>query len=83
MILLKIEILGPDCEPLRAMTAQAAEIANRLSPDLEISRITCIEDILKRGIALVPAIIVDGREVGCGRILSREALEGLLADSLE
>lgn len=83
VVLLKIEILGPDCEPLRAMAAQAAEIARRLSTDYEISRITGIEDILRRGVTLVPAIIVDGNEIGSGRILSREALEGLLADSAE
>ncbi len=83
VVSLRIEILGPDCEPLRTMTEQAAEIASDLRLDVEIRRITAIHDILDRGVTVVPAIVIDGNQIGVGRILSREALEGLLADSAE
>lgn len=83
VVLLRIEILGPDCEPLRTMTEQAREIACGLRLDVEIRRITAIQDILDRGVTVVPAIVIDGNQIGAGRILSREALEGLLADSAE
>ncbi len=83
VVLLKIEILGPDCEPLRIMTEQAREVASGLRLDVEIRRITAIQDILDRGVTVVPAMVIDGNQIGAGRILSREALEGLLADSAE
>lgn len=83
VVSLIIEILGPDCEPLRIMAEQAKEIASGLRLDVEIRRITAIQDILDRGVTVVPAIVIDGNQIGVGRILSREALEGLLADSAE
>jgi len=83
VVSLIIEILGPDCEPLRIMAEQAKEIASGLRLDVEIRRITAIQDILDRGVTIVPAIVIDGNQIGVGRILSREALEGLLADSAE
>lgn len=83
VILLKIEILGPDCEPLRNMAAQTVEIGKALELDLEITRVTSIDDILRRGVTVVPAVLIDGTQIGAGRILSKEALEGLLADSME
>lgn len=65
------------------MTANAAKIARALELDYEITRITDIDDILKRGVTVVPAVIINGNHIGAGRILSKEVLEGLIADSAE
>jgi hypothetical protein len=83
VVSLRIEILGPDCEPLRGMAIQTAEIAEKLALDVELARITRIDDILRRGVTVVPAVLIDGIQIGAGRILSREALEGLIADSAD
>ncbi len=83
VISLVIDILGPDCEPLRVMAEQVLEIATGLQLDVESRRITAIDDIRRRGITVVPAVVIDGNQIGAGRVRSREALEGLLADSAE
>ncbi|MEA1996595.1 MAG: thioredoxin family protein [Gemmatimonadota bacterium] len=56
----KLQILGAGCPKCRKL-AQAAEVAaNELGIEYEMEKVTDINDIMKFGVMITPALAVDG-----------------------
>lgn len=75
----KIQVLGtgcPKCEKLGELAEQAA-IALGLEFDLE--KVTDIDEIMKFGVMMTPALAVDGKLKFAGRVPPVEELKKMLA----
>lgn len=75
---MKIQILGTGC-PKCVQLAENAKLAiQELGVQCEIEKVTKINDIMKFGVMITPALAVDGKVKSCGKNLSVEEIKGLL-----
>lgn len=75
---MKIQILGTGCPKCKKLTLHAEEAVKALGLDAEIEKVTQINDILKFGVMMTPAVAIDGVVKSVGKLLSVEEIKGLL-----
>ncbi|MFN2371742.1 MAG: thioredoxin family protein [Candidatus Krumholzibacteriia bacterium] len=76
---MEILILGtgcPKCEKLAAETTAAAE---DMGLTIELRKITKVTEIMKYGVMVTPALVVDGQVKVAGKVPSRDELKTMLA----
>ena len=70
--------MGTGCKKCRTLAANAQEAIDRLGLDAEIEKVEEIRDIARMGVAMTPALAVDGEVKSAGRLLSATQIEKLL-----
>ncbi|MHA1180254.1 MAG: thioredoxin family protein [Alphaproteobacteria bacterium] len=75
---MKIEILGTGCPKCKKLAANAAAAVAELDLDCQIEKITDINEIIKRGIMMTPALAVDGDVKAVGKLMSVDDIKGAL-----
>ncbi|MDD3803388.1 MAG: thioredoxin family protein [bacterium] len=75
---MKIEILGTGCPKCKKLEENAKKAVEELKIDAEIVKITDIKEIMKYKVMMTPALVVDGKVVLSGRVLSSEGLKPLI-----
>ena len=74
----KIQILGTGCPKCKALTANAEAAVKELGVEAEIEKVEKIQDIMKFGVMMTPALVVDGAVKSVGKVLSTVEIEALL-----
>ena len=74
----KIQILGTGCPKCKALTANAEAAVKALGIEAEIEKVEKIQDIMKFGVMMTPALVVDGQVKSVGKVLSPADIEALL-----
>ena len=72
---MRIEILGTGCPKCKKVTENAETAVKELGVDAEIVKIQDINEIMKRGVMLTPAIAVEGEVKASGKIPSAEEIK--------
>ncbi|MCX6992110.1 MAG: thioredoxin family protein [Kiritimatiellaeota bacterium] len=75
----KIQILGTGCPKCHALTANAEQAVNELGIEAVIEKVDKIQDIMKFGVMITPALAVDGQVKSAGKVLTPEAIKKFLA----
>ncbi|MCG3198247.1 MAG: TM0996/MTH895 family glutaredoxin-like protein [Candidatus Omnitrophica bacterium] len=75
---MKIEILGTGCAKCRALEENTRSAAEKLGLEFELEKVTSLAEIVKRGVMMTPALIVDGDLLSMGKALSPDDVERLL-----
>jgi small redox-active disulfide protein 2 len=75
---MKIQILGTGCPKCKKLTQHAEDAVKALGLDAEIEKVTQINDIIKFGVLMTPAVAIDGVVKSVGKLLSVEEIKGLL-----
>jgi small redox-active disulfide protein 2 len=75
---MKIQILGTGCPKCKKLTQHAEDAVKALGLDAEIEKVTQINDIIKFGVLMTPAVAIDGVVKSVGKLLSIEEIKGLL-----
>ena len=81
-IMKKLQILGTGCEKCKKLTENTEKAAKELGIEYEIEKITDINEIMKFGVMMTPALAVDGKVKVAGvasNIPSPEAIKKLIA----
>ncbi len=78
---MKIEVLGPGCKNCETTASRFAEIIEELGIEAELNHITDMNEVMERGIALTPAVIIDDEIVVSGEVPSRDKIKELLQQS--
>ena len=73
-----IKILGSGCKKCIALGENAKAAAAAAGIDAEFVKVTDIADIAAAGVMHTPALMVDGKLVSSGRVLSPEEIAKLL-----
>jgi len=76
----KLQILGTGCAKCIKLTANAEEAARKAGIDYEIEKVTDINEIMKFGVMMTPALVVDGKVKLVGKVLPPAELENLIKD---
>ncbi len=74
----KIQILGTGCPKCKMLMANAETAVKELGIQAEISKVDKIQDIVKMGVMMTPAIAVDGTVKSAGKLLTPDDIKKLL-----
>ncbi len=74
----KIQILGTGCPKCKALAANAEAAVRTLGIEAELEKVDKIQDIMKFGVMMTPALVVDGQVKSVGKVLSAADIEALL-----
>lgn len=75
---MKISILGTGCPKCKKLAENAEAAAKGLALDYEIEKVTDINDIMKYGVMMTPALAIEGKVVSAGKALGVEDIKPLL-----
>ncbi|QYJ82908.1 thioredoxin family protein [Shewanella aegiceratis] len=76
---MKIEVLGSGCKRCTNLASDIARIADELSLNIELTKVTDMTQIAAYGVMSTPAIVIDGEVLAAGRLPSEEELAQLLS----
>jgi small redox-active disulfide protein 2 len=74
----KIQILGTGCPKCKKLTENAESAAKELGVEYEIEKVTDINEIMKFGVMLTPALAIDGQVKTVGKVLSPDEIAKML-----
>jgi small redox-active disulfide protein 2 len=73
-----IQILGTGCPKCKTLTVNAEEAIKVLGANARVEKVEKIQDILKFGVMMTPALVVDGQVKSTGKVLSAEEIGKLI-----
>ena len=76
---MKIQILGTGCPKCKKLAENAEAAAQALGIEYEIEKVTDINEIMKAGVMMTPALVVDGDVKSAGKALSADDIKKLLS----
>jgi len=76
---MKILILGTGCPKCKTLTANAGKAVKDLGIEAEIGKVTDIKEIMAFGVMMTPALVIDGKVVSSGHLLSPEQIKKLIS----
>jgi small redox-active disulfide protein 2 len=76
----KIQILGTGCPKCKKLAENAETAAKNLGIEYEIEKVTDINEIMKFGVMVTPALAVDGQVKLAGKVPSVEEVKNLLTE---
>ncbi len=78
MTMKKIQILGTGCPKCKKLAENAEAAAKELGIEFEIEKVTGINEIMKFGVMMTPALVVDGEVKVVGKVTSPDEIKGIL-----
>lgn len=75
----KIQILGTGCAKCSKLTENALAAAKAMGIEYELDKVTEINEIVKFGVMMTPALVVDGQVKVVGKVPTPEEIQKLLA----
>jgi len=77
--MLKLQILGTGCPKCKKLAENAEAAARALGIAYTLEKVTDINDIMKFGVLMTPALAVDGVVKVAGKVPTPEAIRAMLA----
>ena len=74
----KLQILGTGCAKCEKLAANTRAAAEALGIDYEIEKITDINEIMRFGVMLTPALVIDGEVVFQGKVPTPDELKKII-----
>ena len=75
----KILVLGTGCPKCKLLTANAETAVKTLGIEATVEKVEKIADIMKFGVMMTPALVVDGQVKSAGKVLSAEEIRNFLS----
>ena len=75
---MKIEVLGTGCAKCNKLYEAARDAAGKAGVAAEISKVDDLAKIMKYGVLVTPALVVDGKVVVSGKVPSPDEIAKLL-----
>ena len=74
----KLQVLGAGCAKCKKLAENAETAAKALGIEYTIEKVTDINEIMKFGVMMTPALAVDGQVKFVGKVPSAEAIKAML-----
>jgi len=75
----KLQILGPGCPKCKKLAENTETAAKDLGIEYTLEKVTNINDIMKFGVMMTPALAVDGQVKVVGKVPSPDEIKKMLA----
>ncbi|MFH1418445.1 MAG: thioredoxin family protein [Planctomycetota bacterium] len=79
---MKIEVFGPGCSRCTSLAANAKAAADKLGIEYELSKVSDLSEMVKRGVIVTPALAIDGEVKLSGQVPDEVALTVLFREAL-
>ena len=76
--MMKIQILGTGCPKCKKLAENAETAAKELGLSFELEKVTDINQIMKFGVMMTPALAVDGSVKVVGKVPSPDEIKTML-----
>lgn len=76
---MKIEILGPGCAKCKKLLANAEQAINSVGVEADIIKVDDLKKIMKYGVMVTPALVVDGEMKSAGKVLSVDEIKKIIS----
>lgn len=76
---MKISILGTGCPKCKKLAENAEAAAKELAAEYELEKVTDINEIMKFGVMMTPALAIDGKVVSSGKVLNPDDIKPFLS----
>jgi len=76
--MIKLQVLGTGCPKCKKLTENTEIAAKALGIEYEIQKVTDINEIMKMGAMMTPALAVDGQVKIVGKVPSQDEIKNLL-----
>ncbi|MGB3861855.1 MAG: thioredoxin family protein [Candidatus Aminicenantaceae bacterium] len=77
--MIKIQILGTGCPKCKKLMENAEKAAHELDGEYEIIKVTDINEIMKFGVMMTPALAVEKEIKSVGKVLSVEEIKKIIS----
>jgi len=74
----KIQILGTGCPKCKKLAENAEAAVKELGVQCQIEKVTKINDIMRYGVMMTPALAVDGEVKVVGKVVSTDDIKSML-----
>jgi small redox-active disulfide protein 2 len=81
MVVVNIKILGTGCAKCKKLYAETEKALAASGQQGTLEKVEKIDEIMKFGVMVTPALVVDGEVKSSGRVPSQDELLGLLGAS--
>ena len=75
-----IEVLGTGCAKCKRLFANAGQAVKDLNIAAEVVKVDDIDEIVKRGVMLTPALFINGEIVAEGRVPDVNEIKSMLSE---
>ncbi|MEW6015340.1 MAG: thioredoxin family protein [Candidatus Zixiibacteriota bacterium] len=75
----KIQILGTGCPKCKKLAEETEKAAKELGLEYSLEKVTDIQEIMKFGVMMTPALAVDGTVKLSGKVPSIDEIKKLIA----
>lgn len=75
----RLQILGTGCPKCEMLAKLAAQAADELGIEYEITKVTDLGEIMSFGVMMTPALVVDGEVKVSGKVPNVDELKKMLA----
>ncbi|MCJ7582500.1 MAG: thioredoxin family protein [Candidatus Aminicenantes bacterium] len=75
----KIQILGTGCPKCKKLTENTEKAVSELDGNYEIIKVTDINEIIKFGVMMTPALALDNEVKSVGKVLSTEEIKKIIS----
>ena len=75
---MKIKILGTGCPNCKVLEANTKKALDEMKKKASVEKVTDMVKIIEYGVMSTPALVVDGKVVSSGRVLSPEEIKKFL-----
>ena len=74
----KIQVLGTGCPKCTKLAENAEAAARQLGIEYELEKVTDINEIMKFGVMMTPALAIDGQVKVVGKVPSPEEIKTMI-----
>lgn len=74
----RVKVLGSGCAKCRALEDAAKTALRELDLDPTVDHVTDFSQIAAYGVMSTPALVVDGKVVSCGKVLTPDEVKDLI-----
>ncbi len=76
--MITIQVLGTGCPKCKKLAECAEMAARELGIEYKLEKVTQINEIMKFGVMMTPALAIDGKVVSVGKLLNKDEIKKLL-----
>lgn len=76
---MKLQILGTGCPKCKKLAENAEAAAKELGLECDLEKVTDINEIMKFGVMITPALAIDGQVKVVGKVPSPDEIKKMLA----
>jgi small redox-active disulfide protein 2 len=78
--MVKIEVLGTNCAKCKSLLGNVENAVQELGITAEIIKVDSIQEIMDRGVMMIPALYIDDKPMIVGRTATVEDIKRMLGD---